>query len=159
MLRVSPARPRKATKMNEVYVSSVIKASPDRVWSVIRNFNELPIWHPLVAESRIETGAPADQLGCVRNFTMKDGGRIREQLLSLSDYDYCCKYSILESPMGVKDYVATLRLHPVTDAQHTFIEWSAEFDCAEEDADRLIAKIGDEVFQGGFDALKTRFGG
>ena len=55
---------------------------------------------------------------------------IREQLLTLSDYDYQCTYSILESPMGVENYVATLKLTPVTDGNRTFAEWWAEFDCA-----------------------------
>ena len=32
--------------------------------------------------------------------------------------------------MGVENYVATLRLTPVTDGDKTFLEWSAEFDCA-----------------------------
>ena len=40
---------------------------------------------------------------------------IRERLLALSDYDYSCTYEILESPMGVTNYVATLKLTPVTD--------------------------------------------
>ena len=40
---------------------------------------------------------------------------IRERLLALSDYDYSCTYAILESPMGVDNYVATLKLTPVTD--------------------------------------------
>ena len=32
--------------------------------------------------------------------------------------------------MGVENYVATLKLTPVTDGNRTFAEWSAEFDCA-----------------------------
>ena len=31
-----------------------------------------------VAESRIEQNVPADKVGCIRNFVLKDGGRIRE---------------------------------------------------------------------------------
>ena len=41
-----------------------------------------------------------------------------------------CTYSILESPMGVENYVATLRLIPVTEGDLTFAEWTAEFDAA-----------------------------
>ena len=66
-------------------------------------------------ESRIEGGEPADKIGCVRDFRLRNGDRIREKLLGLSDYDMFCTYSILESPMGVENYVATLRLTPVTD--------------------------------------------
>lgn len=145
--------------MAEVYTSSVIDAPADRVWAVIRDFNGLPGWHPAVAESRIEGGAPADQVGCVRAFRMRDGGAIRERLLGLSDYDFSCTYSILESPMGVENYVATLKLTPITDGGRCFAEWSAEFDCAADRQADLVALIGGNVFQGGFDSLKRRFGG
>ena len=144
--------------MAEVYTSSIINAPADRVWARIRDFNALPAWHPLIAESRIEGGAPSDKVGCVRDFRLKDGGRIREKLLALSDYDFSCSYSILESPMGVENYVATLKLTPVTDGNRTFAEWSAEFDCAAEAEAQLVSDIGGNVFQGGFDALKSHFG-
>ena len=55
------------------------------VWSVVRDFNALPKWTPFVAESRIEQNAPADKIGCVRNFRLKNGGRIRERLRAASD--------------------------------------------------------------------------
>ncbi|GJL84117.1 MAG: polyketide cyclase [marine bacterium B5-7] len=143
--------------MVEVYTSSVINASADRIWAVVRDFNALPAWHPAIAESRIEGGAPPDQVGCVRAFRLKDGGSLREQLLALSDYDYSCTYSILESPMGVENYIATLKLTPITDGNRTFAEWSAEFECAAGRENELIDSIGRGVFQGGFDALNERF--
>jgi len=145
--------------MPKVYRSSVLNAPADRVWGAIRDFNGLPSWHPGIAESRIEQSQPSDKIGCVRNFKLKDGGGIREQLLALSDYDLSCTYSILESPMGVDNYVATFRLVPITDGNMTFIEWEAEFDCAPERSGELVETIGDGVFQGGFEALKARFSG
>jgi polyketide cyclase/dehydrase/lipid transport protein len=144
--------------MIKVYASSVIDASADAVWAHIRDFNGLPKWHPAIAESRIEGNWPSDRLGCVRNFSLADGGVIREQLLALSDYDYQYTYSILESPMGVQNYVATLKLTPVTDGNRTFAEWSAEFDAPPGQERKLADDIGQGVFQGGFSALKTYFG-
>ena len=144
--------------MIRVYTSSVIEASADAVWALIRDFNGLPKWHPSIAESRIEGNWPSDRIGCIRNFRLKDGGAIREQLLTLSDYDYQCTYSILESPMGVENYIATLKLTPVTDGNRTFAEWSAEFDAAPAQERRLADDIGQGVFQTGFNALKGYFG-
>ena len=112
---------------------------------------------PVAVESRIEAGLAPDTVGCVRNFRLKDGGVIREQLLTLSDYDFQQSYSILESPMGVENYVATLKLTPVTDGGRTFAEWWAEFDCAPESEGELAQGIGQGVFQAAFDALKTAF--
>jgi hypothetical protein len=140
-----------------VYVSSVIEAGADTVWARIRDFNGLPVWHPAIADSRIENQQPADRVGCIRHFHTRDGGTIRERLLALSDYDFSCTYEILESPMGVEHYVATLKLTPVTDGDRCFAEWSAEFDCAEGRERELTDLIGGGVFQGGFDALKRHF--
>lgn len=144
--------------MTKVYVSTVIPAPAAEVWKVVRDFNALPAWTPFVAESRIEQNAQADQIGCIRNFTLKDGGRIREKLLALSDYDLSCSYAILESPMAVEDYVATLSLTPITEGNATFAQWQAEFDCAPENEAALTRQIGTGVFQAGLSALKQRFG-
>jgi hypothetical protein len=140
--------------MPRVYVSSVVEARVDLVWDRVRDFNGLPGWHPAVKESRIELSQPSDKVGCIRNFSLQDGGRIRERLLALSDYDFSLTYEILESPMGVSNYVATMRLIPVTDGDRTFCEWSADFDCPPDHADTLVKQIGQGVFQRGFDALK-----
>jgi len=142
----------------KVYTSSVIDASADAVWAHVRDFNGLPKWHPAIAESRIEGNWPSDRVGCIRNFQLRDGGTIREQLLSLSDYDYQCIYSILESPMGVDNYTATLKFTPVTDGNRTFAEWSAEFDTPPGQERKLADSIGQGVFQTGFDSLKSYFG-
>ena len=144
--------------MAKVYVSCVIEASAERVWNQVRDFNALPNWHPSIAKSRIEKSLASDKVGCVRSFQTKDGGKIREQLLTLSDFDYTCTYAILDSPMAVTNYIATLKLTPVTDGNRTFAEWSAEFDCDDRDEAQLSQTIGQSVFQKGFDALKSRFG-
>ena len=144
--------------MVKVYRSTVLDAPADRVWRDLRDFNGLANWHPSIALSRIENGHPADKVGCVRNFQLKDGARIREKLLSLSDYDFTCIYSILESPMDVSEYVATLRLFPVTEGNRCFIEWQAEFDCPPDMVAELTESVGDGIFQSGFDALKKRYG-
>jgi hypothetical protein len=143
--------------MARVYVSSVINAPAAKVWERVRDFNGMPRWHPAIRESRIENGEPSDKVGCVRDFYLQNGDRLREKLLGLSDYDMFCTYSILESPMPLQNYIATLRLTPITDGDRTFAEWTAEFDCAPESADDLVSGIGGNVFQGGFDSLKRHF--
>jgi hypothetical protein len=142
--------------MARVYVSSVIDAPVAKVWAKVRDFNALPRWVPAVRESRIENGEPADKVGCVRDFHLQNGDHLRERLLGLSDYDMFCTYSILESPMPLTDYIATLRLTPITDGDKTFAEWTAEFDCAPELAADLVSGIGTNVFQAGFDSLKRQ---
>lgn len=144
--------------MPRIFTSSVIDAPAARVWERVRDFNALPRWHPRIRESRIENGEPADKVGCVRDFNLQNGDRIRERLLGLSDYDMFCTYTILESSMPLTGYIATLRLTPVSDGNRTFIEWTAEFECEDSVSDELTTGIGANVFQAGFDALKRHFG-
>ncbi len=143
--------------MVRVYTSSVIDAAAESVWDVVRDFNALSRWHPLIVDSRIENSQASDKVGCIREIRLRDGGRIREQLLTLSDFDYQCTYSILESPMPLANYIATLKLTPITDGNRAFAEWSAEFDCDEAQERELAENIGQSVFQAGFNALKQRF--
>jgi hypothetical protein len=143
--------------MAKVYASTVIPAPASAVWAVVRDFNALPKWTKFVAESRIEHNLPADKVGCIRNFRLVNGGRIRERLLALSDYEMSCMYSILESPLGVENYVATLRLIPVTETDETFAEWTAEFDAPPEREEKIAADTGRDVFAAGLGTLKTRF--
>lgn len=143
--------------MIRLYVSTVIDAAADNVWARVRDFNGLPQWHPGIADSRIENGEPSDRVGCIRHFHTRDGGTIRERLLALSDFDFTQTYEILESPMGVDNYVATLKLTPITDGNRCFAEWSAEFDCDEGREQELTRTIADGVFQGGFNALKQLY--
>jgi hypothetical protein len=145
--------------MARVYVSSVINAPAKKVWDRVRDFNGLPKWHPRIRDSRIEDALPSDKVGCIRNFHLQNGDTIREQLLGLSDYDLFCTYAILESPMPLTDYVATLKLTPVTDGDRCFVEWTAEFNCDPDKEQELVSGVGQNVFQGGFDALKRHFGG
>ncbi len=145
--------------MPRVYTSSVIDAPAAKVWDKIRDFNALPRWHPRIRESRIENGEPPDKIGCVRDFRLQNGDRLREKLLGLSDYDMFCTYAILESPMPLTEYIATIRLTPISDGNRTFIEWTAEFDCAAEVGPELVGNIGTGVFQAGFDALKRQMAG
>ena len=140
--------------MIRVYTSSVIDASADTVWSRIRDFNACRRGTRHRRQPDRERRGD-HRLGCIRHFHTRDGGMIRERLVALRDYDYSCSYEILESPMGVDNYVATLKLTPVTHGARSFVEWSAEFDCGEGREHELTEPIGDGVFQGGLDAAEA----
>ncbi len=135
--------------MARVYVTAVVRAPVENVWDAIRDFNALPDWHPLITSSHIEEGLPAATVGCVRNFRLKDAaGTIREKLLALSDADRLFSYSILEAPLAVRNYVATLQLLPITASQETFAQWQADFDVDPRDEEETVAVVT-EVFQDG----------
>jgi hypothetical protein len=142
--------------MVKVFISSVIQAPADKVWAVVRDFNDMPNWHPLINRSTIDSGRPSDSIGCIRTLTLTDGVKVREQLLSLSDFDYSFSYAILESGLDVNNYIAGLKLTPITDGNHTFAEWTAEFETTPGTEQEMANQIGNGVFQAGFDALKKQ---
>lgn len=145
--------------MVKVFVSSVIDAPADKVWKIVRDFNDMPGWHPAIARSMIEGGRPSDAIGCIRSFYLQDGTHIREQLLMLSDFDFHFSYAILEAGLDLKNYVAELKLTPVTDGNQTFAEWKAEFDTTLGNESEMAGTVSQNVFQAGFDALKEKFAG
>jgi hypothetical protein len=129
--------------MQRVYVSAVMNAPIAATWAILRDFNGLPNYNNrLFSTSHIENGLAADQVGCVRNFRTKDGtGLIREKLLTLSDREYTCCYCILEATLPVQDYVAEMRLWPVTEGNQTFGEWWATFAVAPEEEAAVVQTV------------------
>ncbi len=109
--------------MARAYASTILKAPVETVWSLVRDFNALPKWAPGIVKSKIEDGLDADVVGCVRSFHTKDGGHIRERLLMLDDANYAFTYNFEKPAFPVKNYIATLRLYPVTHTDQTFAEW------------------------------------
>jgi len=116
--------------MVKVVVTTVIEAPLDRVWAVIRAFNDLS-WFPAVAKQnkigKIEDGKAPDQVGAIRHIVL-DNGTLREKLLSLNDTNHTNSYSILDGPLPVVNYVAGLHLEAITTSNQTFVTWWAEFD-------------------------------
>jgi NADPH:quinone reductase-like Zn-dependent oxidoreductase len=144
--------------MVKVRRSTIIDAPVDEVWRFLRDFNAHDTWHPAVAESRIEEGRPADAIGAVRRFRLRDGGQLREQLLTLSDRDRRLTYCILDAPLPLIDYVASFELKPVTDGARTFWDWRSEFRTPPGQEQALAALVGEQIYEAGFEAVKQRFG-
>ena len=113
--------------MPRVVRSTIIDAPVDALWSVLRDFNGHESWHPIVARSEIERSQPSDRIGCVRRFTLQDGSELREQLLTLSDLEMTFSYCLLDTPIPLFNYVAHVRLLPVTDGNRSFWHWESRF--------------------------------
>jgi hypothetical protein len=140
---------------NTVYVSDVIDAPIDKVWSVMRDFNDMPSYHPAIRKSIIEGDGPSDRVGCVRRLTLGEGF-VRERLLSMDDGNYSFSYEIIEGTLPVRGYLAGVRLHRVTHGDRTFAEWWADFEVVGADRDATVAQIGNNVFAAGFRAVAAK---
>ena len=140
---------------NTVYVSDVIDAPIEKVWSVMRDFNDMPSYHPAIRKSIIEGDDLSDRVGCVRRLTLVEGF-VRERLLCLDDGNHVFTYEIIEGTLPVRGYVAGVRLHRITQGNRTFAEWWADFEVLGADRDAMVAQIGNNVFVAGFRAVAAK---
>ena len=144
--------------MVKVLQSTVIQAPVDEVWNVLRNFNGHDAWHPAVTSSLVERRKGSDEVGCIRRFKLGDGSELREQLLTLSDLELTFSYCLLDTPIPLFNYVAHVRLAPVTDGDMTFWEWEGRFDTPEGRQETLATMVRDEIYRAGFEAIRSHFG-
>ena len=140
--------------MQRVVRSTIIDAPIERVWAVLRDFNSHDQWHDAVDRSRIEGDERSDQIGCVRSFTLKDGNRIREQLLTLSDTEHKSTYCIVEATVPLQRYVAAITLKPVTDGNRTFWHWESTFATPPGKERELHDMVAQGVYETGFENLR-----
>ena len=140
--------------LQKVVRSTVIDAPIERVWAVLRDFNSHDQWHDVVDVSRIERDERGDQVGCVRNFKLKDGNHIREQLLTLDDRAYKSTYCIVEATVPLQRYVATVTLKPVTDGNRTFWHWESSFATPPGMEAELRQMVATGVYEAGFENLR-----
>lgn len=138
--------------------SAIIDAPVDAVWHLVRDFNGHAAWHPAIATSRIEAGESGDVVGAVRAFRLADGSLLREQLIALSDRNRELTYCLLAAPLPLVDYVATMRLRPVTDGDRTFVQWESRFRPPADRAEALSQMVAEDIYEAGFTALQRHFG-
>jgi hypothetical protein len=143
--------------MATAYYSTVLDHPINVVWERIRDFNSYPDWVDGIDESNIEDGRTGESVGAVRSFPY-DGHRVRQRLLALSDLEHSFSFEMCEPhPLPVRDFIATVRVAPVVDGDRAFVEWSATFECSEEEYDYWT---GDFPRRDGFakwlESLRTR---
>ena len=144
--------------MVKVERSTVIDAPVSEVWAILRDFNGHDRWHPAVARSRLEGGLRREQIGAVRNFELTGGEKLREQLLTLSDKDHHFRYAIVESEIPLQNYVAEVKLKPVTDGNRTFWSWTSKFRTPPGREQELAELVAKNVYEAGFEAIRERVG-
>ncbi len=141
--------------MLRVIRSTQIDVPIYRLWSVLRDFNSHVNWHPAIESSEIEGADSGSQVGCVRKFALRDGNRLREQLLSLNDQEHLLRYCILDGSLPLHRYVSTLQLKTVTDTGRCFWTWSSIFATPKGRETEFATLVGEGVYQAGFDGMRT----
>jgi hypothetical protein len=137
--------------MTKVSITTHIPISAEKVWDIIGHFNALPDWHPGVESSELEEG------GKVRRLSLVGGGTIVERLERIDDSDRRYRYSILESPLPVTNYVAELHVKPDEDSSGCTVEWSSDFE-PKGTSTKDAMEVMQGIYKAGLDNLKKLFG-
>ena len=104
----------------EVASSATVAGTPDAVWQKIGDFCAIQVWHPSVSKCE-----QTDEAGATyRILTATDGGTIKEKLVEKTDTSYT--YAIIESPLPVENYRATISVS--ADGDGTRVDWKGSFD-------------------------------
>ena len=141
--------------MPHIVKSTILDAPTGAVWDVLRDFNGHDRWHPAVATSTIERAQSSDRIGCVRRFKLKDGSELREQLLALSDLEQTFSYCLLDTPVPLFNYVAHVRLAPVTDGDRTFWDWRCSFSTRKGEEAEMTRMVSEDIYEAGFAAVRS----
>jgi uncharacterized protein YndB with AHSA1/START domain len=139
----------------KVFTSSVIAAPIAAVWERMRDFAGMKHWHEDISRMEMIDAVRSDKISGVRDFLFGDG-HLHEELTWLSDRDHAFRYRILKSPMPWMNYHAGARLYPLTDRDHTFAVWTADWTAAPVDDLELIPNVHNNVFQKAFDTLDAQ---
>jgi Polyketide cyclase / dehydrase and lipid transport len=106
----------------------VIKAAPDKVWALVKDFGNMQNWHPAVASDKLET--KKDENGddaTFRTLTLKDGGTIYEKLRGIDDKDMQLKYEIVSGVLPVADYTSKMSVKAGPGAGESTVTWVGRF--------------------------------
>lgn len=105
----------------------VVDRAPATVWKLLGDFNALDVWLPPVANSTMK-GEPA-KLGAIRVLDLGSNASVTEKLVAYSSAFHSYSYVFLDSPLPVKNYVATIELSATPDGK-TRVKWHSTFDAA-----------------------------
>ena len=139
--------------MATVYGSTIVKASPEKVWELVRNFNALPEWFPFIVASELREGDLPDRVGAIRTLQARGGGVVRERLLELSDSDMRLRFLTFEGADLTLNYNGHMQVRPLTRGGGSFFEFYGVFDAANGD----LEKAGDWLQNNIFNPVFARF--
>jgi hypothetical protein len=129
--------------MERVYVREELDTPIDPVWNLIRDFADISAW----AQGRVIRVDGAG-VGMVRHI---DGpaGRFVERCEVHDEAAYTFSYRLLESPLPVTNYLASVRLS-AAGSSGCAIEWMAEFTANDPSAGPAIRTRLENAFRGVF---------
>jgi len=131
----------------------VLNEPSKAVWALVGGFKALDRWHPDVAESTlIGTGK---EKGDIRVLTLGNNDTIVERLDFYDENSMILQYRILESPLPIENYTATITVRN-KDENLTEVVWKSSFN-AVNISDDEVKQIIRGIYLAGFKSLNNIF--
>jgi hypothetical protein len=120
-------------------VCLVVDEGPERLWARLADFPAWRTWLTKVSDSDMAPG-PTHAPGATRVVGPPGNPRVHEVLVTVDSAALTLSYTVAPEPVWsvpARNYVATVRLVPLTDRGATTVEWSSRYDCDHADEQRL----------------------
>lgn len=131
----------------------VIQAPPAKVWNIIKAFDGIPTWIPLIEKCELVEGSNG-KVGAIRALTLKGGTVAHEELVAYREQDMTFSYALYPGPVPLDDYVATTSVRPNVAGSGSVIVWVSNFrrknflaNPPEGESDATLIKLISGVYQ------------
>jgi uncharacterized protein YndB with AHSA1/START domain len=112
----------------KVEKSITIKASPAKVWALVKDFGNIQVWLPPVDTTTLEQKKDENgDMATFRTLKLKAGGEIVEKLRSADDAAMKIKYEIVSGVAPVADYNSNIVVTAGPTAGESTVTWTGRF--------------------------------
>lgn len=141
-----------------------INAPVDKVWKVVGNFQDMS-WLPIVAKTE---GQGGNTVNATRTLTLKNGGKVEEQLDRYEPEDHMYAYEITKvdvKVLPVNDYSSHITVEADGDNKSTVTWWGGFYrgymlnDPPPDLTDEVAVKAVTDLYKTGLAALKKKVEG
>ena len=139
--------------MPKVTMSTPVAMNADALWQAMGSFAAIGQWHPMM--EKVES--QGEQKGSLRTLQLIGGAKLVERLEEISPRERLYRYSIIESPLPITNYVSEIRVKDNGDGTST-VEWSSDFEVNSTTGATDVVKTMQEVYQAGRDNLTKLYG-
>jgi mxaD protein len=138
--------------MPKVTMSTAVAMNADQLWQAVGAFAAIGKWHPMMEKVDSE----GENKGSLRTLQLIGGAKLVERLEEISPTERLYRYSLLESPLPISDYVSEIRVKDNGDGTST-VEWSGDFN-VKTGNETDVVKTVQEVYKAGLDNITKLYG-
>ncbi|BCM86109.1 hypothetical protein NS228_07645 [Methylobacterium indicum] len=158
----APAAQAHGPTRKKVEEKVTINASPDKVWAVVGNFQDMS-WLPPVEKTE---GKGGNEVKATRTLTLKGGATVEEELYKYSAEQKSLSYRINKvdvKVLPVNNYSSTIKVEPADGGKASEVVWDGAFyrgymnnDPPPELSDEAAIKAVSALYRAGLDNLKAK---